>query len=69
MANSQYPLPTASVGHETARLNVQHEMLLLPLNGELLASPLPPASNRIKSNQHVTLRVADLGTGTGILGD
>lgn len=66
MSTSSYPLPLPNDEGEKVRLNTQHELSLLYLNGALFTSPFPPSSDSADVREERKLRVADLGTGTGI---
>ncbi|KAH8785992.1 S-adenosyl-L-methionine-dependent methyltransferase [Diaporthe sp. PMI_573] len=66
MSTDAYPLPPPTVGSEALRLNTQHELFLLCLNGSLFKSPFPPSRAVEDTSNNRPLRVADLGTGTGI---
>jgi len=71
-----YPFPPANAAHESARLNVQHELSLADSDGALFLSPFPaksrvsdsPAPKKTTTNNRSgrRLRVADIGTGTAI---
>lgn len=65
MPPNTYPLPPPGVGAESARLNIQHELSLLDQDGLLLVSQFP-GSYRQQTGREGNLRVADVGTGTGI---
>lgn len=65
MPHNTYPLPPPGVGAESARLNIQHELSLLDQNGSLLVSQFP-SSYQQQTGRDGNLRVADVGTGTGI---
>lgn len=65
MPHNTYPLPPPGVEAESARLNIQHELSLLDQNGSLLVSQFP-SSYQQQSGGEGNLRVADVGTGTGI---
>lgn len=66
MSTDAYPLPSPTVGSEALRLNTQHELFLLCLHGSLFKSPFPPSRAVEDTSNKRPLRVADLGTGTGI---
>lgn len=65
MPPNTYPLPPPGVGAESARLNIQHELSLLDQDGLLLVSHFP-SLYRQREGREGNLRVADVGTGTGI---
>lgn len=65
MPPNTYPLPPPGVGAESARLNIQHELSLLDQDGCLLVSQFP-VSYQQQTGREGNLRVADVGTGTGI---
>lgn len=65
MPPNTYPLPPPGVGAESARLNIQHELSLLEQDGLLLVSQFS-VSYRQQTRREGNLRVADVGTGTGI---
>ncbi len=66
MRGASYPLPSHSASHESARLNVQHELSLLDLDGALLLSSFPPQPE-ISTDVHAPpFRDADIGSGTGV---
>lgn len=66
MSTDVYPLPSPTVGRGALRLNTQHELFLLCLNSSLFKSPFPPSCAVGDTSNKRQLRVADLGTGTGI---
>lgn len=47
-------------------MNIQHQLSLLDLHGALLLGPFPLSSQSINPEHDRSLRVADIGTGTGI---
>lgn len=65
MPHNTYPLPPPGVGAESARLNIQHELSLLDQDGLLLVSQFPTYYQQQAAHEG-NLRVADVGTGTGI---
>lgn len=65
MPANTYPLPPPGVGAESKRLNIQHELSLLDQDGLLLVSHFP-GLYRQREGREGNLRVADVGTGTGI---
>lgn len=65
MPPNTYPLPPPGVGAESARLNIQHELSLLDQDGSLLVSHFPGPYQQ-QTGREGNIRVADVGTGTGI---
>lgn len=65
MSPHAYPLPPPGVGAESKRLHIQHELSLLDQDGALLVSQFPRYYQQ-PTGRGGTLRVADVGTGTGI---
>ncbi|KAI0903162.1 S-adenosyl-L-methionine-dependent methyltransferase [Ustulina deusta] len=65
MSATGYLLPRPDTAGERARLDVQHELSLLVYHGSLLLSQFPPSNHSNNVAGERSLRVADLGTGTG----
>ncbi|KAI0400124.1 S-adenosyl-L-methionine-dependent methyltransferase [Xylaria palmicola] len=66
MSTNNYLLPRPGMPGERIRLDIQHELSLLAHDGSLLLSSFPPPKDLDGGGAASPLRVADIGTGTGI---